>query len=605
MSRPAPCNVPVFFACDDRFAKFTAVSLTSIRQNASRAPGCKYTVHILHTGLSKASESLLSALSDDRFDVRFEDVTGYLAALADRFPLRDYYSKTTYFRLFIPDMFPEYEKAIYIDSDTVVEGDIRELFDTELTEGDYLAAAREQVMVQSDVFGTYVESALGISRYNFFNAGVLVLNCTVFRELKMLERFVRLLNIYEFRVTQDEDYLNVLCKDHVRWLDPRWNTEIFGTLPCPADEAKVLHFIMTAKPWHYRGAPLGDRFWFYAKQTDVCGDILAELNGHTDEQKEEDKASAARLEKLAESETAREDNYLSRLRAGQDPGRVAILKKIGRYEREGRFAEDVEDDPPTKPLLPDQIEYIRTGFVAKIKTKAAYAAARKFVFKLLQDKAMIIREIRGVEHMRNLQEGAVITCNHFNAFDSFAIQLAYESAGRPDKTFYRVIREGNYTSFPGFYGFLMRNCNTLPLSSNLQTMKKFTEATGTLLKRGDFVLVYPEQSMWWNYRKPKPLQKGAFIFAARNMVPVLPCFITMKDSPVTGPDGFPVQEYTVHISEPIYPDPDLPYGKNVQLLMDRNGEIWKEIYEREYGIPLSYAEKAEEKEEEGTSSAEA
>lgn len=181
-----------------------------------------------------------------------------------------------------------------------------------------------------------------------------------------------------------------------------------------------------------------------------------------------------------------------------------------------------------------------------------------------------------------------MTCNHFNAFDSFAIELAYEAAEHKNRKFYRVIREGNYTSFPGFYGFLMRNCYTLPLSSNRQTMKKFMNATDTLLKDGNFVLVYPEQSMWWNYRKPKPLKKGAYTFAARNEVPVLPCFITMRDSDILGDDGFFVQEYTVHIGRPIYPDTSLPRGKQAERMMAENYEIWKNIYEKEYDIPLYY-----------------
>ncbi|MBO4366436.1 MAG: glycosyltransferase family 8 protein, partial [Clostridia bacterium] len=474
--------VPVFFACDDAFAKFTAVSLASIRKNAS--PDCCYRVHILHSDLSERSRKILRELENDCFTVRFEDVTGYLATLAERFPLRDYYSKTTYYRLFIPDMFPEYRKAVYIDSDTVVQGDISKLYETELTDADYLAACREQVMVQSDVFGNYVEKALGISRYNYFNAGVLLLNCTVFRELRMLERFSELLNLYTFAVTQDEDYLNVLCKDHVRWLDPRWNTEIYGKLPCPVGDASILHFVMTNKPWHYPDTPGGDAFWAVVKETPVYAEMLSELNNYRDEDRESDKKTCERLEELARAETAREDRYLARIRATQDPSRVAILQKIDDYEREERFAEDVEDDPPTIPLRPDQIDYYHTGVIAKLKTRLAFAAARKFVLKLLNEKKMIVREIRGVEHMTNLEEGAVITCNHFNAFDSFAVQIAYEASGRMDKTFYRVIREGNYTSFPGFYGFLMRNCNTLPLSSNLQTMKKFTEATGSHLRNG-------------------------------------------------------------------------------------------------------------------------
>ena len=114
------------------------------------------------------------------------------------------------------------------------------------------------------------------------------------------------------------------------------------------------------------------------------------------------------------------------------------------------------------------------------------------------------------------------------------------------------------------------------------------KATNQLLREGNFVLVYPEQSMWWNYRKPKPLKKGAYIFASRNKVPVLPCFITMKDTDIIGDDGFFVQEYTIHIGEPIMPDESKSFGENVDYLMNENFEIWKRIYETEYQIPLSY-----------------
>ena len=147
---------------------------------------------------------------------------------------------------------------------------------------------------------------------------------------------------------------------------------------------------------------------------------------------------------------------------------------------------------------------------------------------------------------------------------------------------------------PGFYGFLMRNCDTLPLSSDSRTMRKFIRANDQLLQRGHFILIYPEQSMWWNYRKPKPLKPGGFSIAAKNKVPVLPCFITMRDSNVMGADGFYVQEYTVHVCEPIYPDPNLSYGENVQMLAEKNYAVWKEIYEREYGAPLTYTTQTKE-----------
>ena len=114
------------------------------------------------------------------------------------------------------------------------------------------------------------------------------------------------------------------------------------------------------------------------------------------------------------------------------------------------------------------------------------------------------------------------------------------------------------------------------------------KSTNKLLQKGHFVLVYPEQSMWWNYRKPKPLKDGAFVFAAKNNVPVLPCFITMRDSDIMDDNGYYVQEYTVHISAPLYPDPSQPYHANVEMLRDKNYNLWKDIYEKEYQMPLIY-----------------
>ena len=583
MNKP---TIPIFYACDDAFVKFTIVSLYSIIQNASK--DYHYLVHILHTEISEEMKQKVYRLANENFEIRFVDVTNYLKSISDKLPLRDYYSKTTYYRLFIAEMFTEYTKAIYIDSDTIVQGDISELYLIDIKDA-YVGACHEQAMIQVDEFGTYVEKVVGVSRYNFFNAGLIVINCEEFRLHFVLDKFIDYLHYYTFVVTQDEDYLNLICKDHVYWIDQRWNTEVYCDISYPIEQANLLHYIMTAKPWHYEDCRHGDIFWKYARETEVYDELKAILESYSDEEKEKDKLVQENLVKLAIKETNREDNFMKRMNKDKRAkDRVEVLHKIEQYEREGRFDEDVEIDPPGRVLLPDDIEYIQKGIADKLKTKLAFIIAHKFVRNLIKDKKFIIKEMRGLENFHNLDSGAVITCNHFNAFDSFAIQLAYEAADQPNRSFWRVIREGNYTSFPGFYGFLMRHCNTLPLSSNLETMKKFISATNELIKTGNFVLFYPEQSMWWNYRKPKPLKSGAYTFAVKNNAPVLPCFITMKDSDVMGEDGFYVQEYTIHIAEPIYPDTTLPHRKRIEDVMNRNAAVWKEIYEREYHIALTY-----------------
>ena len=579
-------TIHIFYACDDGFVKFTIVSLFSMMQNASRKH--QYHIHVLHTNIEPATEQRMFAMADECFEISFDNVSGYLDQLCEKLPLRDYYSNTTYYRMFIADMFPEIDKAIYIDSDTVVQGDISELYGIDLKDYD-VAACHEQAMLQEDVYGTYVEKCLGLDRNRFFNAGVLLINCKSFRENKILERFVKLLGVYDCRVTQDEDYLNILCADRVLFLPQTWNSEVFGEMLDAPENCSIIHYIMVAKPWHFADCRLGDIFWRYAEQTEVYGEIKAILESYTDEQREKDIESTKRLAELAVEETNRPDTYVARVAAMRDKGRVEIVEKIARYEREGRFDEDVEDDPPGRAIEPGEVDYLRKKIKSKLRCKIAYSMARKFLKGILKNQQMIVRDIVGLENYAELDTGAIITCNHFNAFDSFAMQIAYESAGQKRKRkLYRVIREGNYTAFPGFFGYLMRNYNTLPLASNPKAMREFIKATDTLLKEGNFVLIYPEQSMWWNYRKPKPLKSGGFYFAAKNKVPVLPCFITMRDSSVIGADGFPVQEYTIHVAKAIYPDPTLSVSENSQMMMERNYEVWKEIYEREYGIELKY-----------------
>ena len=581
--------IPVFYACDNSFVKYMVVSLKSLLCNAS--PDYRYRIHILHSDITEELQEKVRAMATEYAEICFHDVRMHLQEIAERLPIRDYYSNTTYYRMFIAEMFPEYDKALYIDSDTVVPGDISELYGKELGDN-YVGAAHEQAMVQEKVYGCYVEEVLGIDRNNYFNAGVLLINCKAFRENRLLEKFIELLGIYNFVVTQDEDYLNVLCKDKVLWVEQQWNTEMFGEIPYPEEEYKLIHYIMVSKPWHYADCRCGAFFWEYAKQTFAYEEIKEVLENYTDEEKERDLVSAKRLMQTAIYEINKKDNYLSIVKNGTTKSRerLLIVDKIAKYEREGRFDEDVEEDPPSKELLPEHVDYLRSSVKSKLKSKFAYSVARIFMNDMIAKKQLIIKGIKGLENYAGLQSGAVVTCNHFNAMDSFAMQIAYEASGQKKRKFYRVIREGNYTNFPGFYGMLMRNCNTFPLSSNKQTMRKFMKSVDAILTGGHFLLIYPEQSMWWNYRKPKPLKKGGFIMATKNNVPVLPCFITMEDSDVKDGDGFFVQEYTIHIGKPIYPDAKKKRSENVQAMMDENFACWKNIYEKTYGIPLQYAD---------------
>lgn len=276
--------------------------------------------------------------------------------------------------------------------------------------------------------------------------------------------------------------------------------------------------------------------------------------------------------------------------AEKNPGRLAVIERIKEFEKKGWWNKDVEDDPPTVPLQPGQCDYLNKKFTSWIQMKFVNTQARRFIRKLVRTGQMILKPVDGLEKFIAMKDvGAVITCNHFNAFDNFAIYHCLEKYIRR-KQLYKVIREGNYTSFPGIYGYFFRHCNTLPLSSNFSVMKEFMSAVDTLLKRGEKLLVYAEQGMWWNYRKPRPMTNGAFRFAVNNNVPVIPLFITMRDTDKIDGDGFPVQEYTLHVLDAIYPDANKSRRENEKDMMENNFRQWKDCYEKFYGIPLTYCD---------------
>lgn len=271
--------------------------------------------------------------------------------------------------------------------------------------------------------------------------------------------------------------------------------------------------------------------------------------------------------------------------------RLKILEKIAELEKQKKWDCDVEDDPVTTPLLPNKIDYLNKKISSKIATFFANKAGTAFFENLINKKQFIIKEVKGIENFLAVKDsGAIITCNHFNVCDNYAVWRTIKPYVGKKERLYKVIREGNYTNSPPPFGFILRHCNTLPLSSNKDTMKKFMRAINILLKRGKKILVYPEQAMWWNYRKPRPFKNGAFRFAATNMVPVIPFFITMQDSDILDPDGFFVQEYTVNILPAIFPDKNKPRNVNMEEMKNKNFEAWKDVYEDFYKEKLVYPE---------------
>ena len=300
-------TVPIFFSCDDNYIPFLAAAIRSLSDNSSKENA--YVIRILNSGLKEENVRKIRAMQTENVIIRFTDVTKKISPFLSMLNLRDYYTASIYFRIFIPAMFPEYKKAIYLDSDIIVLSDVAELYNTPLGDN-MLAGVPDDIIASRKEFIDYAELGCGIKHRRYFNSGVMLMNLELMRKNDIEGTFSRLMNTYHFNtVCPDQDYLNVICKDKVLYLDKGWNKmsidKKYNGVP------KLIHFNMFNKPWQYDNISYGEYFWEYAKKTDFYEEILEIRRNFGEKQMEEQQIGLENLVANAVSISNESNNFRS------------------------------------------------------------------------------------------------------------------------------------------------------------------------------------------------------------------------------------------------------------------------------------------------------
>lgn len=281
-------EIPIFFTIDDGYAPFLAVALNSAIKNSN--PQRRYNAIVLHQDLNETNIAKLKSLETENFKISLTPMKANFDALDDRMSNRlrcDYFTLTIYFRLFIPAMFPQYDKGIYIDSDVVLTSDIAELYDIEI--GDNLIGACNDLSI-ADIppLVAYTENAVGVNKHEYINSGVLLMNLKQMREVDLEGHFLNLLNTYHFdSIAPDQDYLNAMCNGKIYYLDESWDAMPNDAKP-PLAHTKLIHYNLFSKPWCYDGIQYGEEFWKYAEDSGYLDEIKAYKAAYTEEKKKAD-----------------------------------------------------------------------------------------------------------------------------------------------------------------------------------------------------------------------------------------------------------------------------------------------------------------------------
>lgn len=186
-------------------------------------------------------------------------------------------------------------------------------------------------------------------------------------------------------------------------------------------------------------------------------------------------------------------------------------------------------------------------------------------------------KVVGKENLRALKkQGAICVCNHFNYLDTLFVR---EAVGHY-RSYHTMAPDNNKR---GIGGHIIRQGGMLPFSADRAAMRKLMSEMERLLKEGKIINFYAEQAMWKNYQKPRPMKDGAFHYAVKFSVPVLPIFCTFKKR-----KNGSIHRVRIHIMPAVYPDAELARPARIEKMREQTQGAWKECYERAYGIPLVY-----------------
>lgn len=309
-------NIPVFLTIDEKYVPYLDVAIRSLIANSNNEDN--YIINVLHEKLSEKQVKELQGLNDlkENVSVRLFDMKKSLEKgleqITDREEnklRRDYFTLSIYFRIFIPDIFKEYDKGIYIDSDVVVPGDIAEMYDVEL--GDNIIGACPDHSIENiEKLRYYLVNSIGVKANEYINSGVLLMNLKKMRELHFSENFLRLLNKYHFFcVAPDQDYINAMCNGKIKYLGEEWDA-----MPNDARKElknpKLIHYNLFQKPWCYDNIQYEEYFWKYAKQSPYYDSIVEFKKNYSNEQKKSDSECLGKIVEDAYKQAKEDDNTL-------------------------------------------------------------------------------------------------------------------------------------------------------------------------------------------------------------------------------------------------------------------------------------------------------
>lgn len=268
-------KIPVVFNCDNAYIMPTCIVIISILENDNVVTNYDFYI-LLSEKISFESVEIINRLKNryPRINLKYIEAEDILENAVTN---GNHITVSTYLRLFIPRFLPEYQKCIFLDSDIIVNCNLKELFEIDMT-GYYIAGVREYELSRNQDAKVNKIKELGIPDVDsYIYAGVMVVNLDLMRKNHMEEEFIKYIEIgYMY---QDQDVLNKCCYGKIRYIPLKYNflnrhiglQKLLWNSVYPEEEIRetedenvIIHFPGKNKPWIFPQIKGGEQWWKYA-----------------------------------------------------------------------------------------------------------------------------------------------------------------------------------------------------------------------------------------------------------------------------------------------------------------------------------------------------
>ena len=262
--------IRICMACDDKYAMHCASAVASMIDNHKSEEKLEF--FILNSAISKKSQSRLEKLGNTKVSSLKLINVNPLDFKNCPLPENMHFSLETYFRLKLPDFFPDFDKVLYIDCDVTVLGDVKELWELDIA-GVYAAVCEDIVPVE------HLREFIG--DFANFNAAVMVINLKKWREDRISQKCFDFIEHHSEKIFfVDQDVLNSMLIPKINYFPRFWNLEYMPLNDVVSglyseQEIRLIHHISRMKPWN---TPFGhiyaDKYFKYLAKTPWWHHIL-------------------------------------------------------------------------------------------------------------------------------------------------------------------------------------------------------------------------------------------------------------------------------------------------------------------------------------------